>query len=223
MAREGETILKFPVGARALMEWYWAAPLLRVVALQRARGLQAPPRLEGHADHVPLRRGRLRRLDELPDEAALEQAPARPSSSSWCRRSRSPTSRAPLRALLASRYPHGKLHVVVVTKEEEERSPHPAMGLSTAELVRRFRAGAAARTSRRCSRSSPCRGPAARRISSTGPCASEHLRALLGDDYDPRRVYVGVSDADSIPDRNVYRWLAADVHGRAAGASRTRG
>jgi len=29
--------------------------------------------------------------------------------------------------------------VVVVTKDEEERNPHPAMGVSTGELVRRFR------------------------------------------------------------------------------------
>ena len=26
----------------------------------------------------------------------------------------------------------------------------------------------------------------------------EHLRTLLGDDYDPARVWVGVSDADSL-------------------------
>src|SRR2546430_3435124 len=45
-----------------------------------------------------------------------------------------------LRALLDSRYPHGKLHVVVVTKEDEERAPHPRMEAPTAELVRRFRA-----------------------------------------------------------------------------------
>src|SRR3989442_13022853 len=44
-----------------------------------------------------------------------------------------------LRALCASRYPHANLHVVVVTKEDEERNPHPAMGVSTGELVRRFR------------------------------------------------------------------------------------
>src|SRR5262249_31027008 len=37
----------------------------------------------------------------------------------------------------------------------------------------------------------------------------EHLRVLLGEDHDARCVWVGVSDADSIPDRNVYRWLAA--------------
>ncbi len=42
-------------------------------------------------------------------------------------------------ALTASRYPHGRLHVVVITKEEEERAPHPAMEASTGELVRRLR------------------------------------------------------------------------------------
>ncbi len=46
-----------------------------------------------------------------------------------------------LSALLASRYPHGRLHVIVATREEEERAPHPAMAATTAELVRRFRDG----------------------------------------------------------------------------------
>src|SRR5205085_8005224 len=35
-------------------------------------------------------------------------------------------------------------------------------------------------------------------------------RQLLGE-YDPARVYVGCSDADSIPDHNIFRWLASDV------------
>jgi hypothetical protein len=39
----------------------------------------------------------------------------------------------------------------------------------------------------------------------------ETVRAVLGEDQDPARVYVGVSDADSLPDPNTYRWLAADV------------
>jgi len=39
----------------------------------------------------------------------------------------------------------------------------------------------------------------------------EVLAGLLNGHHDPRQVYVGVSDADSIPDRDVYRWIAADV------------
>jgi len=47
----------------------------------------------------------------------------------------------------------------------------------------------------------------------------ETLGATLGEGYDPRRIYVGVSDADSLPDRNVYRWIAAQVlAGRGAPA-----
>src|SRR5438309_11381046 len=47
----------------------------------------------------------------------------------------------------------------------------------------------------------------------------ETLGVTLGDTYDPRRVYVGVSDADSLPDGNVYRWTAAQaLAGRAAPA-----
>src|SRR5215813_10323026 len=37
---------------------------------------------------------------------------------------------------------------------------------------------------------------------------TEALREVLGDDYDPTRVFVGVSDADSIPDPDTYRWIA---------------
>src|SRR5207245_503706 len=51
----------------------------------------------------------------------------------------------------------------------------------------------------------------------------ELLRTLLEGQADPARVWVGVSDADSIPDRNTYRWIAADVltgGGRAGDASR---
>src|SRR5207244_2505896 len=37
----------------------------------------------------------------------------------------------------------------------------------------------------------------------------EALRELLGEAYDPTRVFVGVSDADSIPDPDTYRWIAS--------------
>src|SRR5262249_36698773 len=36
----------------------------------------------------------------------------------------------------------------------------------------------------------------------------EALREILGDDADPAAVFVGVSDADSIPDPDTYRWIA---------------
>src|SRR2546421_1926574 len=39
----------------------------------------------------------------------------------------------------------------------------------------------------------------------------EVLKPLLDLRYDPARVWIGLSDADSIPDPNVYRWIAADL------------
>ncbi|HMH51628.1 MAG TPA: hypothetical protein VK548_15430, partial [Candidatus Acidoferrum sp.] len=80
------------------------------------------------------------RLDRLPDEAALERETRAPLFIHLVPAYQEPEIAHTLRALLDSRYPHGKLHVVVVTKAEEDRSPHPAMPASTAELVRRFRA-----------------------------------------------------------------------------------
>jgi hypothetical protein len=112
--------------------------------------------------------------------------------------------------LLGSRYPHGKLHVVVVTRQDEEQAPNPGMPAPTAELVRRLRAElppyqqkmlsviATPRAQRKADQLNWALRPA-------------FLASLLNGACDPRQTYVGVSDADSIPDPNIYRWVAADV------------
>src|SRR5258708_4679075 len=79
-------------------------------------------------------------LDTLPDETALERAPAAPVFLHLVPAWEEPAIAGTLAALLASRYPHGRLHVVLATKASEEAAPHPAMTASTAELARRFRA-----------------------------------------------------------------------------------
>ncbi|MBI2553341.1 MAG: hypothetical protein HYV92_02725, partial [Candidatus Rokubacteria bacterium] len=79
-------------------------------------------------------------LERLPTEAALEDDDRAPIFLHLVPAYQEPEITATLAALLASRYPHGRLHVVVVTKEEEERGPHPEMGVPTAEIVRRYRA-----------------------------------------------------------------------------------
>src|ERR1043165_1258565 len=79
------------------------------------------------------------RLDELPAEETLERDARAPVFLHLVPAFQEPDIAVTVSALVASRYPHGKLHVVVVTKEEEERAPHPAMGVSTGELVRRLR------------------------------------------------------------------------------------
>ena len=163
-----------------------------------------------------------RRLDTLPDEAALEHETAAPVFVHVVPAWEEPAIAATLRALLDSRYPHGKLHVVVVTKEAEEQAPHPLMEASTAELVRRFRAELPPWQQKQLSQlAMPGEGRKAHQLN--WALRPELLRTLLEGQADPARVWVGVSDADSIPDRNTYRWIAADVltgGGRAGDASR---
>jgi hypothetical protein len=152
------------------------------------------------------------RLDRLPDEAALERAARAPLFLHLVPAYQEPEIAHTLRSLLDSRYPHGKLHVVVVTKAEEDESPHPAMPVSTAELVRRFRAELPPWQQKMLSlQIMPGQGRKAHQLN--WALRPEFLGPLLNGHRDPTRVYVGVSDADSLPDRNVYRWIAADVLG----------
>lgn len=152
------------------------------------------------------------RLAALPDEPALDGDATAPVFLHLVPAYQEPDIANTLRALLGSRYPHGKLHVVVVTKEEEDRRPHPGMAASTAELVRRFRAELEPWEQKMLSvLVMPGPGRKAHQLNWT--LRPEAVGAVLGDDVDPARVWVGVSDADSIPDPNVYRWLAADIGG----------
>ena len=115
-----------------------------------------------------------------------------------------------LRALLDSRYPHAKLHVVVATREDEEREPDPAMGVSTAELVRRFRESLPPWQQKMLTLvAMPGEGRKAHQLN--WALRPEVLKPLLDLRYDPARVWIGLSDADSIPDPNAYRWIAADL------------
>jgi cellulose synthase/poly-beta-1,6-N-acetylglucosamine synthase-like glycosyltransferase len=149
-------------------------------------------------------------LDTLPDEAALERDQAAPSFVHLVPAWQEPEIATTLRALLDSRYPHAKLHVVVATREDEEREPHPAMGVSTAELVCRFRESLP-----------PWQQKMLTLVALSGEGRKAHqlnwalrpevLKPLLDLRYDPARVWIGLSDADSIPDPNAYRWIAADL------------
>ena len=158
------------------------------------------------------------RLDALPDEAALEHRPDAPVFVHLVPAWQEPDIAATLAALLASRYPHSRLHVVVATRAEEERAPHPQMAASTAELVRRFRDRLPPWQQKMLSiEALPTTGRKAHQLN--WALRPESLRALLGHDHDPARVWVGVSDADSLPDPNVYRWIATEVlAGRGAPA-----
>jgi hypothetical protein len=151
-------------------------------------------------------------LDALPDEAALEDGVA-PVFLHVVPAYQEPDIADTLRALLASRYPHTKLHVVVVTKAEEDRAPHPLMEAPTSDIVRRFQLELPAYQQKRLS-VLVMPGPGRKADQLNWALRPEALAAVLDPEYDPARVYVGVSDADSIPDPHVYAWIAGDVMAR---------
>jgi cellulose synthase/poly-beta-1,6-N-acetylglucosamine synthase-like glycosyltransferase len=106
----------------------------------------------------------------------------------------------------------------VVTKEDEERNPHPTMGISTGELVRQLRDTLPPYQQKRLTHlAMPGRGRKASQLN--WALRAESIREVLGEDVDPRRVFVGVSDADSLPDLDTYRWIAQqEIHGPGAEA-----
>ncbi len=147
------------------------------------------------------------RLGDLPAEEQLEREPAAPVFLHLVPAYQEPDIAGTVRALVASRYPHGLLHVVVITKAEEEQAPHPAMAMSTGELVRRLRETLPPYQQKRLSHL-VMPGPGRKAHQLNWALRPEALREILGEDIDPGRVFVGVSDADSIPDPDTYRWIA---------------
>src|SRR5258705_10434602 len=147
------------------------------------------------------------RLSALPTEEALERKGATPVFLPRVPAYQEPAIAGTVTALVSSRYPHGHLHVVVITKEEEERAPHPLMGASTGELVRRLRETLPPYQQKRLIHVvMPGLGRKAHQLN--WALRPEVLREILTEETDPGRVFVGVSDADSIPDPDTYRWIA---------------
>jgi len=147
------------------------------------------------------------RLDELPTEENLEREPRAPVFLHLVPAYYEPDIAVTVSALVASRYPHGRLHVVVITREDEEREPHPTMGASTGELVRRLRDSLPPYQQKRLSHL-VMPGPGRKAHQLNWALRPEALAEILGEDADPASVFVGVSDADSIPDPDTYRWIA---------------
>ncbi len=156
------------------------------------------------------------RLGELPAEEMLEQDERAPVFLHLVPAFQEPGIAVTLRTLLASRYPQSGLHVVVVTKEEEDLAPHPAMGIPTGEIVRRLQAELPPYEQKRLwILTLP--GPGRKAHQLNWALRPEFLRGVLGESFDPARHFVGVSDADSIPDPDIYRWIAREeVAGRGS-------
>ena len=198
-----------------MIEWYWALLFFVSLACNGRAALKLLIDWKGMLATCRLVEETYDGLDALPDEAALEGDPGAPVFVHLVPAYQEPDIAGTLRALLDSRYPHGKLHIVVAVKEDEERTPHPAMGISTGEVVRRFREDLPPLYQKMLSVVA-MPGPGRKAQQLNWALRPELLKSLLGE-HDPTQVYVGCSDADSIPDRNIFRWLANDV--RTTGGS----
>src|SRR6266508_872266 len=150
---------------------------------------------------------RIRLSHEADGEEGLEREPRAPVFLHLVPAYQEPDIAATVSALVGSRYPHGRLHVVVITKEGEERAPHPAIGASTGELVRRLRDGLPPYQQKRLTLL-VMPGPGRKAHQLNWALRPEAVAEILGEDADPTRVFVGVSDADSVPDPDAYRWIA---------------
>jgi hypothetical protein len=192
-----------------MIEWYWALLFFVSLVCNGRAAFKLLVDWKGMLTTCWLVEDTYDRLGALPDEAALERDPRAPVFVHLVPAFQEPEIATTLKALLDSRYPHGKLHVVVAVKEDEERAPHPAMGLSTGEVVRRFRDELPPLYQKMLSVVA-LPGPGRKAQQLNWALRPEVLKPLLGE-HDPAQVYVGCSDADSIPDRNIYRWLADDV------------
>jgi hypothetical protein len=124
---------------------------------------------------------------------------------------------ATLRGLLAARYPHEKSRCAVITKAAEDDDPHPAMGESTGVICRRFVADLAPYDAKRMTHL-VLAGPGRKAEQLNRALEPDGLAAILeGSEADPRRVFVGVFDADSVPDPDTLRWIAGEeLAGRGA-------
>ena len=124
------------------------------------------------------------RLHELPTEESLERESRAPVFLHLVPAYQEPDIATTVSALVASRYPHGRLHVVVVTKEEEERAPHPGMSASTGELVRRLRDGLPPYQQKRLTHL-VMPGPGRKAHQLNWALRPEALDEVLGQDIDP--------------------------------------
>ena len=205
------------------MRWTWLEPytgwlFLGHPALQPPGRVEARDRLGRDADDRPVRPGRLR----APRASSRRRRPSgrdagAPVFLTLVAAYQEPGIAATLRGLLALRYPGERARYVVVTKAGEDAAPHPAMPESTGTLCQQFLADLPPYDAKRLVHL-VLPGPGRKAEQLNWALRPEALAQILeADAADPSRVFVGVFDADSVPDPDTLRWIAGEeLAGRAA-------
>jgi hypothetical protein len=156
-----------------------------------------------------VRAGYARRA-QLPSEEILRVAPGAPVFLTLVAAYQEPGIAVTLRGLLGLRYPGERARSVVITKVEEDVSPHPAMPGSTGALCQQFLADLPPYDAKRLAHL-VLPGPGRKAEQLNWALRPEALAQILeADAADPSRVFVGVFDADSIPDPDTLRWIAGE-------------
>jgi cellulose synthase/poly-beta-1,6-N-acetylglucosamine synthase-like glycosyltransferase len=206
------------------MDWVWFEPFAAwLFVLTLAFNLRAAWKLaidwKGMATTVGFVRAAYARRPALPREEALEAAPDAPVFLTLVAAYQEPAIATTLRTLLDARYPHDKVRCVVVTKGAEDERPHPEMEESTGGLCRRFLADLPPYEAKRLTHL-VMPGPGRKAEQLNWALRPDALGTILeGHAATPERVFVGVFDADSIPDPDTLRWIAAEeLGGRGAPA-----
>ncbi len=197
----------------SLLPWLFAITLICNLRAAWKLGID----WKGMATTVRFVRAACARREELPSEDALERDDRAPVFLHLVAAYQEPGIAATLRGLLDLRYPPRKSRYVVITKAEEDAAPHPAMEASTGALCDRFLAELPPYEAKQLTHLT-LPGPGRKAEQLNWALRPEALAAVL-EEYaaDPSRVFVGVFDADSIPDPDTCRWIAAEeLAGRRA-------
>jgi Glycosyl transferase family group 2 len=148
------------------------------------------------------------RRRELPTEETLRAQARAPMFLTLVAAYQEPGIATTLGGLLGLRYPAELARCVVITKAAEDAAPHPAMPESTGALCQQFIADLPPYDAKRLVHLVlPGSGRKAEQLN-WGLTPQALARVLEGAASDPSRVFVGVFDADSVPDPDTLRWIA---------------
>jgi cellulose synthase/poly-beta-1,6-N-acetylglucosamine synthase-like glycosyltransferase len=204
------------------MRWTWLAPYTGwLFAATLLFNLRAAWKLlidwAGMLTTLRFVRAAHARRGELPTEEALAARAGAPVFLTLVAAYQEPGIAATLQGLLGLRYPAERARCVVITKAAEDAAPHPGMPESTGALCQQFLADLPPYEAKRLAHLVlPGTGRKAEQLN-WGLQPEALAQILEGDAADPSRVFVGVFDADSIPDPDTLRWIAGEeLAGRGA-------
>jgi hypothetical protein len=204
------------------MRWTWLAPYTGwLFAATLLFNLRAAWKLAvdwaGMRTTVRFVRAAYARRAELPPEETLMAAAGAPVFLTLVAAYQEPGITTTLRGLLAFRYPGERARSAVITKAGEDVAPHPAMPQSTGTLCEQFLADLPPYDAKRLAHF-VLPGPGRKAEQLNWALRADALAQVLeGHAADPTRVFVGVFDADSIPDPDTLRWIAGEeLAGRGA-------